>query len=183
MMNMENINFRSTEEEVVKKDANESFESMQERMEVLKGIVEEFKSEVSRDLYDFEKSAKTTFSLENGYDDSLKLQKLTNIVSKLSVFQSHVHAIMQLFDKKDGAMGLNFLWSSLDDLIDQLSIAPDIRYSREAQIEKYNGKENVPAEKVLDTFEHTQELIISLRNEIKGIDTALNFMNPEKIQK
>lgn len=181
---MEKPNFGAAEEQEVNLfESNESFESLQERVEVLQGVIDEFDSEVDRALKDFEQTACVRFSTEKGYDDSLKLKNHTNLVSKLAGFEAHLKSLVNLFETKDGGDGLNILWNSVSTLREQLAVAPDIRYSKEAQIEKYGGEENIPGEKALDNFEHTQELIIALRAEIKGISGALRFMTPTKILK
>ncbi len=175
--NLEEITLSETSE------TNESFESLQERIEVLQGVVDEFDSSVDRAMTDFQQTSRILFSDEKGFNDDMQLKSLTNIVSKIATFEGHLSAMVKLFETKDGADGLNILLSSVRNFKEQLSVAPDIRYSSEAQIEKYSGKENIPAEKSLDTFEHTQELITSLRGEINGIKSVLRFMNPTKIIK
>lgn len=183
-MTMEKPNFGGVEEQEINvSESNESFESLQERIEVLQGVLDKFDSEIEPALKDFEYTARVRFSTEKGYDDSLKLKNHTNLVSKLAGFEVHLKSLVNLFETKDGGDGLNILWNSVITLREQLSVAPDIRYNKEAQIEKYGGEENIPAEKSLDTFEHTQDLIVSLKGEVKGIHGALRFMTPTKILK
>jgi hypothetical protein len=181
-MNMEKSNFEdSMHVEVSSSESKETLENLEERLEVLQGIVDEFDSGVGSVLKEYLRSAEVTHSEERGFDDSIKLKNLTEIVSKLSTFEEHIKSLVNLFESKDGADGINILLVSVMDLRKQLSVAPDVRYSLEAQIEKHGGKENIPAERCLDNFEHTQELIVSLKGEIKGIRGALRFMSPTKI--
>lgn len=158
----------------------ESLETLNERMEVLQGIVDEFTSEVGPALQEYENTSQMIFTEEKGYNDSLQRKNFSALVAKLAFFESRVRTMFDSFDKKEGGSGLNDMYFSVKRVQERLAAAPDARYTREAQIKTYGGKENIPAGN-MDTFEYTQDAILSLKSEIVGIRTALKFMKPERV--
>ncbi|MCB9805801.1 hypothetical protein H6775_01410 [Candidatus Nomurabacteria bacterium] len=167
-------------EQEMQPSGQESLETLSERMEALQGIVDEFTSEVGPALQEYEKTSQVIFTEENGYNDSLQRKNFSALVAKLASFESHVKAMFDLFDGKNGGSGLNDIFWSVKRVQERLAAAPDARYTYEAQVQTYGGKENIPAGNI-DTFEYTQDAVLSLKSEIKGIRTALEFMHPTKV--
>lgn len=160
----------------------ESFETLSERMEVLGGIVDEYEEEVVPVLHAYEKISLLHLSEKDGYEDSAKRKAFADLLAKLASFESHIKAIFDLFESKDGAAGLNNLFFLVKGVQERLIAAPDVRYDREAQIATYGGKENVPAGKGFDTFEQTQQTIVNFKGEMAGIKNVLQFMRPTKVR-
>lgn len=99
-------------EQEMQPSGQESLETLSERMEALQGIVDEFTSEVGPALQEYEKTSQVIFTEENGYNDSLQRKNFSALVAKLASFESHVKAMFDLFDGKNGGSGLNdIFWS------------------------------------------------------------------------
>lgn len=164
----------------IQPSGQESLETLNERMEALQGIVDEFTSEVEPALQEYENTSRVIFTEEKGYNDRLQRENIFVLITKLASFESHVKAMFYLFDKKEGGSGLNDIILSVKRVQERLVAAPDTRYTQEAQIKTYGGKENILGGN-MDTFEYTQDAILSLKSELVGIRTALKFMHPEKV--
>ncbi|MFA7193465.1 MAG: hypothetical protein WC087_00925 [Candidatus Paceibacterota bacterium] len=160
----------------------ESFESLNERIEVLEGITKEFEKEVAPALHQFEMTSPHNYTDGNVYSDMIHRKAFAELLKKLSAFEVNVKSIFELFEQTGGGAGLNNLYASIIKMQERLIAAPDVRYNREAQIESYGGKENVPAGGSLDTFEETQKTALGLKGEMRGIEMALTFLSPEKVR-
>jgi hypothetical protein len=160
----------------------ESFETLSERKEVLQGLVDEFRNEIAPVLQEYKNTSGVKHTDEKGYDDNLKRKAFANLITKLGAYEAHVKSIFELFDKKDGGAGLNNLFSLVLRVREQIINAPDIRYDQEAQITTHGGERNIPGNASLHTFEYTQQSIVELESEMRGIETAIAFMNPTKVR-
>lgn len=154
---------------------------MKERLEALQGIVDIFEQDVVPALREYRNTSRVIFSDERGYNDDQQRNALNALVAKLAIFENHVKAKFDLFDNKEGGAGLNNIFSVVSEVQKRLNAAPDARYTFDAQIKRYGGEENIPAGNARDTFEHTENMILSLESNIQGIRTALQFMNPKKV--
>lgn len=97
----------------------------------------------------------------------------------LTEFETEIRAAYKLFEISGGGDGLNHILAQVREVKERLSAAPDVRYSKEAQIETFGGKENIPGNKCMDTYEDTRESVNKLQSEIDGIYAALIFVDPK----
>jgi hypothetical protein len=162
-------------------ESQESHEVLTERIETLTGIVEEFEENILPSLQEHIQKSSVIFSEEGGYDDTLKREALTALMTKLASFQTHLRAKFDSFEENAGGSGINDLLIAVLHVIERLAVAPDVRYDRDTQLIKYGGEKNVPAGKELDTYETTLDAIRHLKDEFKGVRTAVKFMHPTKV--
>ena len=178
---MEKPTLQSEEAQVETTNGFESKEAVQERIDVLKDVVEEFQKNVRPAITDWENKTRVEFQKEGGYDNEQKNGALANLLTRLVTFDTHVQAMYQLFEVSGGGEGLNYILGQIRNVKERLQAAPDVRYSKDAQVETFGGdKKNIPGEKVLDTYEETVKVIDALKHEIAGIASALAFMTPKK---
>lgn len=157
----------------------ESLEAINERVEDLQHIVNEFMRNVIPALDEYERVSKIVFE-EERYNDTQQRMVFTRAITALSSFEGEVKKMFDVHEAGAGGSGLNDIMWSIKRVQERLIAAPDIRYNREAQIDGYKGKKNIPAGN-MDAFEHTQEAIAGLRAEFMGIRSALKFMHPNKV--
>lgn len=158
----------------------ESLETLNERMEVLQGIVEEFSKEVGPALREYENTSRKVFTGENGHNDSLQRKNLLDLSIKLAAFEVHLTSMFEVFERAGGGSGLNDLFTFIHEIQTRLAEAPDARHTHEALAEIHGGKRNIPAGRW--GFENTQEIIRDFKGQIRGLQIALEFLHPKKVR-
>jgi hypothetical protein len=164
-----------------KQTSVEAAEGMQERIETLEGISKEFNEQILPAIRAHENVASVVFDKKKGYDEDQKNGALINLVAKLGSFQDRLMATHKLFaPESSGIRGIGGILAAVQDLKKCLAAAPDIRYSREEQIKKYEGEENIPGGKSVDTWEYTKKAMDTLQSIMSGVSTATSFIKLEK---
>lgn len=162
-------------------EAHENHEALQERLEILQGIVDQFNKDVQPALIEFENKNAVFFTKENGYDDEQKQTAFTRLFEKLVEFMTHIDAINLLYSRTNSEFSLAPIYSACRYAKERLTAAPSLKHGRAQQIEQHGGEaKNVPGGKGLDTFEHTKEAFIKLKAIIDGVNGSLSFLSPKK---
>ena len=137
-------------------EAHENHEALQERLEILQGIVDQFNKDVQPALIEFENKNAVFFTTEKGYDDEQKQTAFAKLFEKLVEFMAHIDAINRLFSKTQSEFSLAPIYSACRYAKERLTAAPSLKHGRAQQIEQFGGERDVPGGKCLDTFEHTK---------------------------
>ncbi len=151
---------------------DESRESGMEKSEALVAIFEEYQQDLDSllDRHLIEGEARHLDA------DNTKRESLLNLTRKLSVFKEHTKTVSDMLSHGDIDKSLAIILQLINDVESRLAVAPDASFSEEAQIQKYGGKENVPAGSSVNVWEETKLAIVRLRSSMWGVRAALNFL-------
>lgn len=153
-------------------ETTNTYESQESKIELISTLYEHYNENIRPKLEKYLQVSSITFKEEGLYNEDMQRAELLAINSELSKIKGTMSSLLK--ENESLIPSIGDIYSKLIRISGLLAEAPDARFSRANLIEKFNGKENIPAGRA--DYEQTRESLIELKAMFRGLNIAINLL-------
>ena len=153
-------------------EITKTYESRESRLELISTLCEHYNDKIAPIIRNYLQISNITFKEDDLYNDDLQRKTLLELNSELSKISGKMSSLLN--ENKQLISSIGSIYGQINSVEDKLKEAPDRRYSRENLIEKFKGKENIPAGRF--DYEETAKSLIELNAMFRGLTVAVELL-------